>query len=66
LQGLDNSYDYYSDEEDISAGTGNKGIINSLLEISWGLEIAGLVFIFGFFSVLSASGSEQTNINKRA
>jgi len=41
----------------MNAGTGNKGIINSLLEISWGLEIAGVAFIFVFFSVLAATSS---------
>jgi hypothetical protein len=55
LTGL--NYDYYSDEDDVTPGNSNKGIINSFLEIRWGAEIASLAFLFVFFSILQNVGS---------
>lgn len=55
LQGL--SYDYYSDEDEVTAGT-NKGLINNFLENKWGAEIASLAFLFVFFSILQNVGSD--------
>jgi len=55
------SNDYFFEEEEMleSVSFVPKGAINSLLETSWLLEIASVVFVVVFFSGLKLVGKED-------